>query len=169
MLGQFELTGKQVMELTPLIVGPVREVDIDLQTAIKAVGKATQGNTGSLARYGIAIDETDTKTEAFTVTLEGLGVAQGFAAESAEAEPWRVLAAQFEEIAETSRPGLLPFLQGIMPESSRHHDGLKFGGRGHRGLRQAVAGCRGPPRPVRARRRRPRPRPHQRYPDHQAT
>ena len=89
MLGQFDLTGEEVLKLTPLIVDLSEKMGIDLETAVKAVGKATQGNTGSLARYGISIDETNTKAAAFTETVEGLGVAQGFAEDRADAEPWR--------------------------------------------------------------------------------
>jgi hypothetical protein len=58
LLGQFDLTGQQVMELTPLIVDLSEKMDIDLQAAAKAVGKATQGNAGILSRYGIVLDET---------------------------------------------------------------------------------------------------------------
>ena len=78
----FELTGEQVQELTPLVVDLSAKYDIDLPAAVKAVGKATQGNTGGLlSRYGIDIDETAGKTDEFEAVLEGLGSGEGFAAE----------------------------------------------------------------------------------------
>ena len=113
LLGQFKLTGAQVQQLTPLIVDLSTKMGIDLEAAAKAVGKATQGSTGALARYGIAIDTTDKSTSTFAQTVEGLGVVQGFAADQADAEPWRLLASQFEEIAEQLGEKLLPILQDV--------------------------------------------------------
>jgi len=110
LLGSFKLTGQQVQELTPLVVDLASKYDIDLQAAFKAVGKATQGSAGVLSRYGIVLDESKLKADAFGTTLQGLGVAEGFAADRAEAEPWRVLGAQFEEIAERIGQDLLPVL-----------------------------------------------------------
>ena len=113
LLGQFKLTGAQVQQLTPLIVDLSTKMGIDLEAAAKAVGKATQGSTGALARYGIQIDTTDKSASAFTQTVEGLGTVQGFAADQADAEPWRLLAAQFEELAEKLGNVLLPILQDV--------------------------------------------------------
>ena len=115
LLGQFDLTGAQVMELTPLIVDLSEKMDIDLQAAAKAVGKATAGSSGILSRYGIVLDQTKLSADAFGTTLEGLSVVQGFAADSAKNEPWRVLGAQFEEIAEQIGQALLPVLQNLVP------------------------------------------------------
>lgn len=113
LLGQFQLTGQQVQELTPRIVDLSAKMGIDLETAFKAVGKATTGNAGVLARYGVTLDATKLQADAFGTTLEGLGVAQGFAADRAKAEPWRVLGASFEEIAEKLGQALLPILQDL--------------------------------------------------------
>ena len=115
LLGQFDLTGAQVMELTPLIVDLSEKMDIDLQAAAKAVGKATAGSSGILSRYGIVLDQTKLSADAFGTTLEGLSVVQGFAADSAKNEPWRVLGAQFEEVAEQIGQALLPVLQALVP------------------------------------------------------
>jgi len=115
LLGQFHLTGSQVEKLIPLIVDLSAKMGIDLETAAKAVGKATQGNTGALARYGIMIDDTGKGVNNFTATLQGLGVAQGFAADRAKAEPWLVLQAQFEELEETVGQALIPIMQAIVP------------------------------------------------------
>ena len=113
LLGQFKLTGQQVMELTPLVVDLSAKMGIDLEAASKAVGKATEGNTGALARYIGTIEQGATPTETYANILEKLGRVQGFAAERAEAEPWRVLGAQFEEIAEKVGQALLPAIQGF--------------------------------------------------------
>jgi hypothetical protein len=113
LLGQFDLTGKQVMDLTPLVVDLSAKLGIDLDAAFKAAGKAATGNTGALARYIGAIEVGSTKSETFTNVLDKLGRAQGFAAERAEAEPWRVLGAQFEELAEVVGQAILPALQGL--------------------------------------------------------
>jgi len=113
LLGQFNLTGKQVLELTPLIVDLSAKMGIDLEAAAKAVGKATEGNTGSLARYIGAIETGSTSLETYTNITDKLSRVQGFAAERADAEPWRVLGAQFEEIAETVGQALLPVIQSL--------------------------------------------------------
>ena len=113
LLGQFDLTGQQVMDLIPLIVDLSEKMGIDLEAATKAVGKATAGNTGGLARYGIVLDKTKVSTDAYAATVEGLGVVQGFAAKSADAEPWRVLGEKFEEIEEQLGQDLLPVLQDL--------------------------------------------------------
>lgn len=123
LLGQFhDLTGEQVQQLIPAIVDLSAKMDIDLVAAAKAVGKATQGNTAGLQRYGIVIDEVEGKGSEFASTLDGLSVAAGFAADRAKQEPWRLLGAQFDEIAEDLGNILLPFLrdlaellQGLVP------------------------------------------------------
>ena len=113
LLGQFKLTGKQVMDLTPLIVDLSAKMGIDLEAAAKAVGKATEGNTGALARYIGTIEQGATPLETYTNITEKLGRVQGFAEERANAEPWRILSAQFEEVAEKIGQALLPAIQGL--------------------------------------------------------
>ena len=111
LLGQMNRTGSEVLQLTPLIVDLSEKFDIDLQAAFKAVGKAADGNTGALARYVGQVEVGQTEAETFANVLDALGKSEGFAAERAEAEPWRVLSAQFEEIAEQIGQALLPVLQ----------------------------------------------------------
>lgn len=113
LLGQFDLTGGQVMELTPLVVDLSAKLGIDLDAAFKAAGKAATGNTGALARYIGAIEVGKTSAETFANVVDKLGRAQGFAAARAEAEPWRVIGEQFEEIAETIGQQLLPVIQDL--------------------------------------------------------
>jgi len=113
LLGQFKLTGAQVLELTPLIVDLSAKMGIDLEAASKAVGKATEGNTGALARYIGKIETGATPLETFTNITDKLGRVQGFAADRADAEPWRVLGAALEEVAETVGQQLLPVIQDL--------------------------------------------------------
>jgi len=114
MLGQFKITGQQVQELTPLIVDLSAKMGIDLAAATKSVGKAVIGNTAGLQRYGIVIEEASGKGSEFQSVVEGLqGTVGGFARERAIDEPWRILGAQFEEVAEEVGTVLLPALQGL--------------------------------------------------------
>jgi len=113
LLGQFSLTGDEVQQLIPLIVDLSAKMGIDMAAAAKAVGKATEGNTAGLQRYGIVIDEVDGKGGEFAATLEGIGKFEGFAADRADEEPWRVLAAQFDELAEDIGNVLIPFMQDV--------------------------------------------------------
>lgn len=112
-LVQMGLTQKQVTELTPLIVDLATKMDVDFQTAAKAVGKAVNGNVGSLSRMGVVVDENDAKVNAYSATLDALSVAQGFAAEKAKDEPWRLLASTWEEVQEQVGQQLLPALQDL--------------------------------------------------------
>ncbi len=114
LLGQFKLTGEQVQEITPAIVDLSAKMSIDLEAAFKAVGKATSGSAGILSRYGVVLDEDKLKADAFGTTLEGLGVAAGFAEERANAEPWSVLGSELEELAEQVGVVLIPFVQKLV-------------------------------------------------------
>jgi hypothetical protein len=112
LLGQFKLTGAQVQELTPLIVDLSSKMGIDLQAAAKAVGKATQGSTGILSRYGIILDEAAVETDAFAAVTEGLsGTVGGFAEQLGQQQPWRIFISEIEEVAEQFGKALLPFLK----------------------------------------------------------
>lgn len=114
MLGQFKITGQQVEELTPLIVDLSAKMGIDLAAATKSVGKAVIGNTAGLQRYGIVIEEAAGKGSEFQSVVQGLqGTVGGFARERAIDEPWRILGAKFEEVAEQVGTVLLPALQGL--------------------------------------------------------
>jgi hypothetical protein len=112
-LGQFDLTGRQVEQLIPLIVDLSAKMGIDLDAAAKAVGKSATGSTGALARYGIAVDSADTKSAQLTNTIEGLSKVQGFAAEKAKAEPWILLSSTFDEFKEDIGRSLIPALTSL--------------------------------------------------------
>ena len=114
LLGQFEITGSQVQELIPLVVDLATKMGIDMTAAAKSVGKAVIGNTAGLQRYGIVIEEASGKGGEFDAVLKGLsGTVEGFAKQRAIDEPWRVLSARFDEVAEDIGRILLPLLQDL--------------------------------------------------------
>lgn len=69
---QMGLTGKQVAILTPLILDFAEATGVDLLTATKLAGKAAQGNTGALSKYGVMVDKTKAKVDPFAATVEAL-------------------------------------------------------------------------------------------------
>jgi hypothetical protein len=113
LLVQMGLTQGEVSKLTPLIVDLSTKFGVDMETAAKAVGKSVNGTTGGLSKMGVVVDATAAKTDAYSATLEALGVVQGFAAQKAEDEPWTLLASTFEELQEQVGEQLLPGLQDL--------------------------------------------------------
>ena len=114
LLGQFDVTGAQVQELIPLIVDLSAKLGIDMEAATKSVGKAVIGNTAGLHRYGIVIEEIEGKGSEFNAVLQGLqGTVGGFAEQRGQEEPWRILAAQFDELAEEVGHVLIPIMKEI--------------------------------------------------------
>ena len=113
LLVQMGLTEDQVKSLVPRIVDLSVKMGIDMTTAAKAVGKSVNGTTGGLQKLGVVVDKTKASSDAYGATLDALGVAQGFAAKQAKLEPWKVLGAQFEELAEVIGEAILPVLRGV--------------------------------------------------------
>jgi hypothetical protein len=72
LLLRYGATGNQVLKLTPLIVDLAKAQGISLEAATKSVGKALNGNAGALGRYGIVVDKTKLKTDAFGATQDAL-------------------------------------------------------------------------------------------------
>jgi hypothetical protein len=113
-LVQMKLSADQVTELTPLVVDLSAKMGIGLEAAAKAVGKAVNGTVVGLSRMGVVVDKTQAKTDAYGATLKALGVVQGFAAEQAKAEPWRILSMQWGELKEQVGRELLPALKDLV-------------------------------------------------------
>lgn len=115
-LVQFGLTEKQVRTLTPLVVDLSRKMGVDLDVAAKAVGKATDGSTGALSRYGIVIDESAAKTDAFGATVDGLRSKVGGFAE-AEGKTFsgqvEILKNNLGDLQETVGKGAIDVFGGI--------------------------------------------------------
>jgi hypothetical protein len=114
MLVQFGLTQDQVTTLTPLVVDLSQKMGIDLNSAAKAVGKSVEGSAGSLNRYGIVVDKTQEKTNAFAATTQALSRVQGAAAEKLRSEPWLALQNDIHNTEVEVGQGLLPSIRELM-------------------------------------------------------
>lgn len=103
LLGQFGLTQRQILQLTPLIVDLSRKQGIDLDAATRAVGKAINGNVGTLQRYGIQVDKSKVAVDGFGAVMDTLrGKVGGFAAKEGQTFSGRlaILKNQLGEIEE---------------------------------------------------------------------
>lgn len=117
LLGQFDLTEQQILSLTPLVVDLSRKMGVDLDAAAKAVGKAVNGSSGALKRYGIDIQASRDGTIAFDDVVQGLSASVGGFAEG-EA---RTFTGQIEqmrnrlgEVAEGIGAGVIPVFQELL-------------------------------------------------------
>lgn len=115
-LVQFGLTEDQIKTLTPLVVDLSQKMGVGLDDAAKAVGKSVEGSTGGLRRYGISIDESAAKTDAFGATVEGLRSTVGGFAE-AEAKTFNgqleILKNNLGDIGESVGQGAVDVFGGI--------------------------------------------------------
>ena len=80
LLASFGLEGEEIKRVTGLVMDFARAKDIDLRTAFDLVGKASVGYTGTLARYGIILDQSLTQEQKYTAALKELAVYKGLAA-----------------------------------------------------------------------------------------
>jgi hypothetical protein len=69
---QMGLTGKQVADLTPLILDMSKATGKDLVTSTIAVGKAANGTATGLQRFGVFVDKAKFKVDPFAATMEAL-------------------------------------------------------------------------------------------------
>lgn len=114
---QMGLTGKQVAILTPLILDFAEATGVDLLTATKLAGKAAQGNTGALSRYGVMVDKTKAKVDPFAATVEALNGKFGGTSKALGGSLEKRLAALREGLAnirEEAGMRLLPVLTRIV-------------------------------------------------------
>jgi hypothetical protein len=72
MLGTFNMTQDQILELTPLVQDYASKFGTDLVDASKQVGKAVAGQIGALKKNGVTIDETAYKTDRFAAVTQAL-------------------------------------------------------------------------------------------------
>jgi hypothetical protein len=78
------ISAGQIEEATKAAIGMSKGLEIDLQSAMKLVAKASAGQTSELSRYGIVLDQSLTSQEKFAKVLElGAGL---FANATAETE-----------------------------------------------------------------------------------
>lgn len=69
---QMGLTGEQVAKLTPLILDMSKATGKDLLTSTLAVGKAVNGSTTTLQRFGIIVDKAKAKVDPFGAVVDAL-------------------------------------------------------------------------------------------------
>ena len=118
MLGQFGLTERQVLSLTPLVVDVSRKMGIDYVSAAKAVAKASDGSAGALKKLGINVDEAKFKLDPFTATMEALKrSAGGFAQTEGKtfAGQMAIMGNQVDELKESLGRGVLDVMTKILP------------------------------------------------------
>lgn len=110
------LTEDQVKTLLPLVNDFSRKFGVDLPTAAKTVGKALDGNAGALRRYGVDVDTTALKTDAFGTVIDSLGKAAGGFARS-EGKTFsgqlQILRNNLSDIGETAGKGAAGVFAGI--------------------------------------------------------
>jgi hypothetical protein len=110
------LTEDQVKTLLPLVNAFSRKFSVDLPTAAKTVGKALDGNAGALRRYGVDVDATALKTDAFGTVVDSLGKAAGGFARS-EGKTFsgslEILKNNLSDIGETAGKGAASVFAGL--------------------------------------------------------
>ena len=81
LIGQYKTSGTQIQTLTPLIGDMALKMGKDLPSAAMAVGKALEGNSTSLRRMGVMVDENVYKTDRYKAVQEALNSTVGGFAE----------------------------------------------------------------------------------------
>lgn len=75
------IVASKLEEATTAAAGLAAKYNIDLNSAMQLIGRASQGQTGTLARYGIILDDTLSKEEKFNQLLK-IGVSNFSLAEA---------------------------------------------------------------------------------------
>lgn len=117
MLATYRLNQDQILQLTPLVQDLAAKFGVDLVQAATAVGKAAAGNTGTLRRWGVFIDEGANSTENFDNLLTGLREnAGGFAAQQGASFSGQltIMKNNLGDVAEGIGQGVIPALQTMM-------------------------------------------------------
>jgi hypothetical protein len=127
LLGQFKLTEGQILSLTPLVVDLSRKMGVDLDSAAKAVGKAVNGSSGALKRYGVDIKAGADGTIAFDDVVQGLSASVGgFAQGEAQTFTGQIkqMQVQLGEVAENIGAGVIPAFQAMLAPIKAVADGF---------------------------------------------
>ena len=115
-LAQFDLTGSQIMSVTPLLTDLATKTGKDLPEAATLLGKAANGNTKALKALGINYKATGDKTKDFnavTALLEQkVGGAAAAMGETAAGKA-QILGNQFGELQEAAGAKLVPALTKV--------------------------------------------------------
>ena len=114
MLTTFGLAGKSMKDATQSALDLASGLGIDLNTAAMLIGKAFAGETGTLSRFGIIIDENIPRSEKFAAAIDQIN--QRFGGEAANATQTfsgrvAVLGNQFDDIKEKIGGSIIPVLE----------------------------------------------------------
>ena len=110
-LGQYEITGKQLQELTPLVADFAAKTGQSFEDASKAVGKGLLGSGKAFKQIGLDFEDAGSQTANFEQIMSGLRTqVGGFAEQEAltGAGAAERLKNQFGELQETVGAQLLP-------------------------------------------------------------
>lgn len=111
LLTTFGLAGARLEQTTKSALDLSSGLGIDLRTATLMLGKAWAGETGTLSRYGIKIDETKGSAERFAQVMEQVGTKFGGRA-AADANTYAgkiaLLTNRFDDLKEKIGQQLLP-------------------------------------------------------------
>jgi hypothetical protein len=115
-LAQFHLTGKQLTDVTPLLLDYATKTGKDLPTAAKLLGQSFIGNTKALKQIGVNYKSTGNQATDFANITGLLRQQVGGLAENegkTAAGQLEILKNQFGELQETAGQKLLPAVIGI--------------------------------------------------------
>ena len=110
-LGRFDLTGKQIQKLTPLVADLAQVQGTDLVTAGSAMGKAFLGNTRALKALGISYTATGNKAKDYRNIVDLINKKVGGESTKANqtaAVKLKMLENQWGELKETVGQAVLP-------------------------------------------------------------
>lgn len=116
-LAQFDLTGKQLAELTPLLLDYAAATGKDLTTSAEDLGRAMMGQGRALKVLGIDFEDTGTIAGNFDQLMQDLSATVGgFAERDAQtaAGQLAILQNRFGEVQEAVGEALLPALQKLI-------------------------------------------------------
>ena len=126
LLASFQLTGKQITELTPLLLDYAARTGRDLPSAAAALGKAMLGQGRALKEVGIDFTDTGSLAGNFDQIMEGLREqVGGFAEKDATTAGGKLemLANRFGEVQEAVGEALMPVLNSMLEWFEK--DGMK--------------------------------------------
>jgi len=117
LLVQFGRTSSETEKLTPLVVDLSRKLGIDLDSAAKAVGKASDGSAGALKKMGIEVVDLGGGATATENTIAALASSVGGFAESEGATfagQLDIMKNKFGELKESVGKGVLDVVNPIL-------------------------------------------------------
>jgi len=128
MLTTFGLAGEQMKAVTRAALDLSKGLEIDLRTATLLMGKAAAGETATLARYGIKIDETASSGGKLAAVLQQINARFGGSAQSElNTYAGRItnLSNRFQDLKETLGKAVIPLLELMLGYLDRVVTGLE--------------------------------------------